>query len=318
MRLVVELSDADSNTALWRSRYDETIADLLDVQDRLAEGVVCSVAPRVRAAELQRLRIKRPEDYGAYEFFLRAHENMRAPSREVCEGAGHLLEQAIAREPHYAAALAWLAYWHVLRVGQGWSSDRTVDTQRAEHFARRAAECDPFEPMALAVQGLAAAYLRKDLSTALECFDAALRSNPNSARAWLWGAYVRAWNGEGGAAVAGAQRAMALSPYDPFVCFYSAGASLAYLADGQYDRSIEYALRCLRENRGYTGAYKVLISSLVLAGAEKDAQAPVNQLRLLEPNFTVASFRRSFPGSGNALAESYCDAFARAGIPLSD
>jgi len=42
---------------------------------------------------------------------------------------------------------------------------------------------------------------------------------------------------------------MALSPYDPLMYAYSGVAGMAYLADGQYERAIECALRSLRENR---------------------------------------------------------------------
>jgi hypothetical protein len=111
---------------------------------------------------------------------------------------------------------------------------------------------------------------------------------------------------------------MALSPYDALICAYSGGASLAYLADGQYARAIEFAMRCIRENRGYTTAYKALILALMLSGREAEAQSPVNQLRLLEPGFTVQQFRRRSPACTGTLGERYCEAFARAGVPLFD
>jgi len=111
---------------------------------------------------------------------------------------------------------------------------------------------------------------------------------------------------------------MALSPYDPLAYAYSGGASLAYLADGQYGRSIEFALRCIRENPGYTSAYKLLITALVLAGRKSEALSPVHQLLQLEPGFTVEQHRRRFPGSGTPFGELYCGALATAGVPLSD
>jgi hypothetical protein len=93
---------------------------------------------------------------------------------------------------------------------------------------------------------------------------------------------------------------------------------LAYLADHQYARSIEFALRCIRENRGYTSAYKLLIAAFVLAGRESEARSPVYQLLLLEPGFTVRRHRRRFPGSATPFGELYCNSLAAAGVPLSD
>ncbi|MGE5270822.1 MAG: BTAD domain-containing putative transcriptional regulator [Thiohalocapsa sp.] len=317
LRLVVELIDTKSGAALWTSRFDEHFSDLLEMQDRLAETVVRSIAPHLRYAELQRTRIKRPEHQDAYDLLLRAQERMHNPSREVFESADPLFRLATERPPRYAAALAWWAYWHVMRVGQGWSSDDAADTEAADRLAKEAVLCDATEPMAYAVQGHVAAYLRRDFDMAFACFETALQMNPNSARAWLWNANAHAWIGEGARAVDKVNRAMALSPYDPLVCAYSGGAAIAYLADGQYDRAVEFALRCIRDNRGYTAAYKLLILGLSLSGREGEARTPLHQLLLLEPKFSVEHYRNRFPGRDGPLAAPFCDALARAGVPHS-
>jgi TolB-like protein/DNA-binding SARP family transcriptional activator len=317
LRITVELTDTNSSTSLWNSRYDESFSDLLEVQDRLTEAVIRSVAPRVRAAEVQRVRIKRPDEYGAYDFLLRAQENMHSADRAIFESSEGLFELALARDPHYAAALAWRAYWHVMRVGQGWSLDRAADAELAERFAQRAIECDQVEPMAFAVRGHAAAYLHRNFDLAFSCFDKALEINPNSARAWLWNASAHAWTGDGPHAVEKITRAMALSPYDPLVCAYSGSASAAYLADHQYLRSVEFGLRCIRDNKAYSAAYKTMIPALVMAGHEDEARAQLQQLLRLEPDFTVETFRDRFPGGNGLIGELCCDGLARAGAPLS-
>jgi TolB-like protein/DNA-binding SARP family transcriptional activator len=318
VRLIVELAEADAARALWRSRFDHETSDLLELQNGLAEGVVRAVAPRLRSAELQRVRIKRPEDLTAYDSFLRGQENMHSSARAAFERSKQLFQAAIEREPYYAAAQAWLAYWHVMRVGQGWSTDRDIDAQQAESWAQRAIECDPMEAMAFAVRGHAAAYLHRDFDLAFDCFETALGINPNSARAWLWNASAHGWTGDGRSAVEKINRAMALSPYDPLLYAYSASASLAYLADQQYDRAIDFAVRSIRDNRSYTAAYKLLIPALVLAGRETEARAPAHQLLVLEPGLTVKQFRSRFPGGGRRIGDLCCEALAIAGVPLSD
>jgi len=90
---------------------------------------------------------------------------------------------------------------------------------------------------------------------------------------------------------------------------------MAYLADGQYERAIECALRSLRENRTYTHAYRLLVLALVLAGREDEAQTSARRLLELEPGLTVTSFRRRYPGSASPHADLFCEALARAGIP---
>jgi TolB-like protein/DNA-binding SARP family transcriptional activator len=317
LRLTIELTDTHLGAALWFSKLDERFADLFEIQDRLSEMIVRKVAPYLHAAEMNRIRTKRPDSLEAYDLFLRAQENMHNSSRTIFEMSQALFDAVIAKDPHYAAALAWRAYWHVLRVGQGWSPDPADDATQADHFARSAIECNSMEPMALAVHGHVASYLYKDFDLAFRRFDTALRINANAAPAWLWSAAAHAWMGDGAQAVEEINRAMALSPYDPLMYAYSGNAAIAYLANGQYERAIECALRSLRENRTYTSAYRLLVISLVLGGREDEARASARRLLDLEPGLTVSGFRRRYPGSASPHADLFCDALARAGIPLS-
>jgi len=318
LRLTIELTDTQLETALWFSKLDERFLDLFEVQDRLSEMIVRKVAPSLHAAEMNRIRVKRPDSLEAYDLFLRAQENMHNSSRSVFETSEALFDAAIAKDPHYAAALAWRAYWHVLRVGQGWSPDPADDATQADHFAQSAIACNSMEPMALAVHGQVASYLYKDFDLAFRRFEAALRINANAAPAWMWSAATHAWMDNGSRAIEEINKAMALSPYDPLMYAYNAYASIAYLVDGQYERAIECALRSLRENRTYTAAHRLLVIALVLTGRENEAQAAARQLLELEPGLTVTGFRRRYPGSSSPHVDIFCDALARAGIPLSN
>jgi TolB-like protein/DNA-binding SARP family transcriptional activator len=317
LRLTIELTDTELGAALWISKLDERFASLFEIQDRLSEMIVRKVAPYLHEAEMNRVRVKRPDSLEAYDLFLRAQENMHNSSRSVFETSEALFHAAIVKDPHYAAALAWRAYWHVLRVGQGWSPDPADDSRQADHFARAAIECNSTEPMAPAIHGHVASYLYKDFDLAFRCFETALSINVNAAPAWLWSSAAHAWMGNGPRAIEEINKAMALSPYDPLMYAYSAIAAIAYLADAQYERAIECALRSLRENRTYTAAYRLLVMALVLADREDEARASARRLLELEPGLTVAGFRRRYPGSASSHTDLLCDALARAGIPLA-
>jgi class 3 adenylate cyclase/TolB-like protein len=314
LRLTVELIDAHAGTALWVSRIDERILDLIEVQERLAYAIVRYVGLHVHAAEIKRTRTKRTDDLNAYDLFLRAQEHMHNSSRAVFDTSERLFDEAIARDPDYATALAWRAYWHVLRVGQGWSPDMARDTAQAEYFARRALDCDNLEPMAFAVYGHIVSYLHKDFELAFQNFAAALDINPNSAQAWSWSALTRAWLGDGKRAIEEINKTIALSPYDPLMYAYSGIAAMAHLAAGKYDLAIEYALRSVRENKTYTSAYRLLAIASQLAGKAEQARRTVHHLLQLEPGLTVAKFRQRHP-SAAPQTELYCDALARAGLP---
>lgn len=317
LRLTVELTDTTTGESLWVERFDRDMSDLLDVQDQLAEAVVRAVAPRVRYAEIKRVRVTQPEQQGAYHLLLRAQECMHQPSREAFETAEGLFDQAMERGPRYAPAIGWRAYWHIMRVGQEWSPAPERDTALAEHYAKLASECDPMDSMAIAVQGHVAAYLHKDFDRAFPFFEKALHINPNSSRAWLWGSNAHAWSGQGPEAVAKIERATALSPFDPMVCAYSGGTAMAHLADGQYAKAAESAARCIRDNRTYTTGHKLLVIALSLDNRAEEARVAVGPLMALDPKFCVDRYLARFPGSSGPLAGPFQEALLRAGVPRS-
>jgi len=315
LRLNVELTDAIRGIVMWSEQIEDRFSNLIDVPARLAQQIVQQAAPRLRQAELARVRSKQPEQFSAYDFFLQAQEDMHNFSPVIFNRAEQMFERALQHDPCYAAALAGRAYWHVLRVGQGWSSDPALDAKVASEYADRALDCDPLEPMALGIQGHIAAYLHKDFDLAFERFDEALSLNPNAAPVWVWSAAARAWQGDGSRAVEEAIRGKALSPFDPLSYFFNTIVGMAYLTDGKYERAIECAYLALHKSRRYASGHRLLVLALMMAGHADEGRSAGQRLIAIEPGVTVEKFRLRYPGAGNRHADLYCDALAEAGLP---
>ena len=146
---------------------------------------------------------------------------------------------AIERDPVSAAPHAWLAKWHVMRIGVGASENPIRDSESATERAERALACDPEDALALAVDGLVSAWSRHDLDAAERRLAQALAANPNEPLAWLWNAMVHAWRGRGAEAVQSADRALSLSPLDPMIYFFNSLAGTANLIGERYEGTPE-------------------------------------------------------------------------------
>lgn len=315
LHLNAELTDAIRGVVLWSAGIEERFSNLIDITIRLAEAIARQAGPYLRQAELNRVRAKRPEQATAYDYFLQAQDDMHNFAPTVFGRAERMFDCALARQPDYAAALAWRAYWHVLRVGQGWSPDPALDADLAAEFADKALDSDPHEPMALGIQGHIAAYLHKDFDLAFARFEEALRVNPNAAPIWVWSAAARAWEGDGSRAVEEANKGYALSPLDPLMYFFSTIKGMAYLMDAQYERAVECGYLALQQNRRYTAGHRLLVLGLMLAGRCDEARSAAGRLLAAEPSMTVEKFRTRYPGARNAHTNLYCEVFVEAGIP---
>ena len=214
-RLMAELTEAELGHVIWSERFDGSLGDIFELQDRLSQEMAKRVVPFVRQLELERTRFKRPEDLTAYERTLRAIDHMHRSSREDLDHARTMLEAAILAEPEYVAPRAWLAHWYVRRVGQGWSPDPQQDRIEANRYAASALDLDDKDPWALSVYGLVAAYLNKDLETAIARYDRALTINPSAAFALgveHVGPCLAGARRGSGSTVADGDRAVALRP----------------------------------------------------------------------------------------------------------
>ena len=315
LRLMAELTEADAGEVVWADRFDGEISDIFELQDRLSRDIVLRVVPYLHQRELRRARATRPENLTAYERMLRAVDHLHRTSREDLEEAGRLLEGAIASDPKYGTAHAWLARWHVLRVGQGWSPQSAVDIAAANRHADMALDIDDTDSWSLAVHGLVSGYLNKDLDLAIATLNRALTINPSEASAWVWSTAAHAWLGHGDEAVARAHRAIELSPFDPHMYMFLAIAGMAHAVAGQYEKAIDLGRRSLRRNRMYLATHRLLVIALVLDGRLEQARQAATELLALEPELTVSGFRQRYPGSGSKNTETFCAALATAGVP---
>src|SRR5262249_53995805 len=76
LRITGQLIDASTGVHLWADRFDGILADVFDLQDRVATSVVGAITPRLEVAEIARAKRKPTDSLDAYDYFLRAMENL--------------------------------------------------------------------------------------------------------------------------------------------------------------------------------------------------------------------------------------------------
>ena len=79
VRITGQLIDATTGAHLWADRFDGTLEDVFDLQDRVTVSVVSAIAPKLEQVEIERAKRKPTESLDAYDYFLRG--NGKPPSR---------------------------------------------------------------------------------------------------------------------------------------------------------------------------------------------------------------------------------------------
>jgi len=71
VRITAQLIDTATGAHLWADRFDGSLEDVFDLQDKVAVSVAGVIEPALQAAEMRR-SAARPTDLGAYDLYLRA------------------------------------------------------------------------------------------------------------------------------------------------------------------------------------------------------------------------------------------------------
>jgi TolB-like protein len=72
VRITAQLIDATSGAHLWADRFDGSLEDVFELQDKVAVSVAGIIEPALRNAEIRRAAARPTNDLTAYDLYLRA------------------------------------------------------------------------------------------------------------------------------------------------------------------------------------------------------------------------------------------------------
>lgn len=316
LRITVALCDGKTGTDLWAERIDAALGDIFDIQDNVVERVVSRIAPNIQKAELERSMRQRPESLTAYDYTLQAIDLILHLDGEGFMQARPLLNKAIDADPSFARAYAWLARWHSLRVGQGWSQNFSLDISEAVRLAAQAIELDRQNSLALATYGHLQSFLFHEYDSGLVYLERAIEACPNNPLAWGLSSISKSYIGEGAEAVRSAEHALRLSPFDPALFYYYLSLLLAHYTDGNYDEAVKWGRVAMSENPSFTASVRYLTAALAASGALAAAQDMGRTLLEREPNFTLERYESTrLPFRRKTLRESHLEHLRLASLP---
>jgi adenylate cyclase len=312
VRVTAQLIDTANARHAWAERYDRALDDIFALQDELTISVIGAIEPTLRQAEIERARRKRPDSLDAYDLYLRALPFAYTSMPEDAEKALPLLERAIAIEPDYAVAHAIIAWCHEQRYLRGGLDEQ--DKAIALH-PRLAIASGGDDAMALAFAGLVVGFLDpRDYECALDAFGRSLSLSPSSALALVLSAATRAWRGESAIAIEQAELALRLSPFDPLRNTGYMAIAIAHFVAGRFEESAAAANRSVQANPRFSPPYWMRTAALARLGRVDEAEAVAQQLRKVQPQFTISSIT-SAPFANREILDALGDALRRVGLP---
>jgi adenylate cyclase len=282
VRITAQLIDALSGTHLWADRFDGSLADVFDLQDKVALSVAGVIEPALQAAEMRRSAARPTTDLSAYDLYLRALAVFYPMTKERIVEALGLLEQAIAIDRHYGPALAWAALCHLRLVNDGWAEEPEKSRRKATDLARQALQVAENDPGILANAALVLARFGEDIGAMIGLVGRALALNPSFARGWYLSGLIRNFAGEHDLAIEHIETSLRLSPRERMGQPLTAMGG-AYFFKRQFDKAASNLLLAMQDDPGFPTSYRILAACYAHMGRLDEARAIVARLRAITP-----------------------------------
>jgi len=292
VRISCQLVEAASGQHLWADRFDGTLDDTFDLQDRITESVIGSLGPVLREAEIERARRKPEANQDAYDLTLRAFPPTFAETAEDNGQALRLLTEVLEADPVYPMANALAAWCHQQRHLMDWPGAQPGDREAARRMARVAIDEGADAPLALALGGAVHASLTRDHDFALAAVDRAMMINTNAAAVLGFDALTRCVCGSYDAAIENAEKALQLSPLEPLVYHAGFALALACLLTGRTEEAVAHARKAIEGNRNFVLPYCVLALGCARLGHADEAEQAVRHLVRVAPRFRLGWLRK--------------------------
>jgi adenylate cyclase len=316
IRINAKLIDAASSAHLWAERYDREVSDVFAVQDEVTRAIVTVLAGYLTLAEAERVLLKPPAAWEAYDYYLRGTRAywLGFTERAVASiyEARRLLEKSLSIDPNYARAYAMLARSHVATYLEPRDGDYLLAAglERAHEFAKKAVQLDGGLPEAHAQFGWVLLFQRQHEAAIVE-YERAISLNPNFTDTGFGLCLMFA--GEPGRATDILEANLRLDPFQN-------ASRLGYIGHAHYMlKRYPEAIPPLRECVWRMPNFRImklwLAAAYAQAGQLAEARAAADDVRRIEPGFTIERWKTTAVYKNQEDAEHLFDGLRKAGLP---
>jgi TolB-like protein/class 3 adenylate cyclase len=316
LRIIAQLIDTRTNEHVWADRYEESGSDPWVLLDEITNKIVTSLTGergQLRRKEYEQAWGKDRGSLEEYDYYLRGHDIfINADNREEYNRSGVIWHEGLEKFPDSALLRIKLGFFYYMRPYGLWSDDPAEDYRRAGEFARA---------------GFAGQYL-----------------SPQVRRLGHWlMAFVLAQEADYDGAIAEADMAIKLAPYDAFMLSNLSAISImavrpeqaiaqikeamvrdpqnrevnnfrlswAYNVMGDYENSVAAA----KDGPPWVDVPLLLAMAYIHLGRDADAKAQIKRALSIEPGFTQATWKQGYFYKDPSILERQLADLGKAGLP---
>lgn len=281
VRINIKLNDGIAGEQVWADKFDGSLDDVFELQDRVAANVARIIDSTIENAEIHRITVAPTKSADTYEMFWRANAIFRDFEAGSINEAIALLEQVLEREPNNAWASSLAGFCHASAFSNRWTQDIWASRERAlfhyDHAMRVGGENDKVLCYCAAIQ----VSIAGDMEIAGRLIDHALGLIPDAANTLFWGGFLDIVIGKPERGLERLEASLRVNPRSTLRPYLIAGMGICLMEMKRFDEAAVVLAEALQQVSKYPAALAALSVSLAHLGKREEAAAMRNRLMAL-------------------------------------
>ncbi len=311
LRITAKLVNAKNNVTLWAERYDGTLEDVFDFQDKVIKKIVSSLEITLADVERVRLADKYSNSIKAYDEFLKGWQRLWLKSKDGVFESREYFFKALKLDDTFARAYANLSISYIYDYLNGWSENPQQVLQKANLYADKALLLNDDFPQVHFVKGLAYTFSGKYQEAITEA-EKSLALSPNFADGHGLLATTLNYAGEAKRAEIEMLTAMRLNPNYPGTYLVIYGEIL--FNQYKYKEAIKSFESALERNPEHDEARRWLAAALAIDGQLDEANWQVELLKASGSSISIKKIGDSLPFKDPEQAKHFIEGLHKAGF----
>ncbi len=313
VRLSFELSSTVDDTVIWRDCVTTPIAGIHEVRQELVSQVAARIEEEVSQHEIDELHGSDPQELAPWQAYHLGLGKIFTAATPDYPAGQQLFEQAVAQDGRFARAYAGLAQVHYWMLFQRQAADPMATAGAMREAAETALVLDRKDPFCQLVAGRSRLILHQ-LDEGLEHLELARAIAPSYALAYSGIGSIQALRGQSDLALENFDKALKLSPQDPWKPNMLMVVAAAPMSRGDLPASVEAIRKVLVYPQRSLQSVGGALSIFAQAGEKAEAEAMKREFVTLFPGKTVDDYIASFPIMSDELKRRARTGFGMMGL----
>ncbi|MFC1563622.1 protein kinase [candidate division KSB1 bacterium] len=295
LRITAQLINAPVDDHIWAEKYDGTLDDIFDIQEKVSRSIVDALKVKLTQKESNQIADRPIDNVQAYDCWIQARHDIEKYTKEAIESAINNLQNALDIIGDNALLYAGMGYAYYSYVNAGFGGENHID--KAVQYVQKAFVLDPDIPLGHSVLGAINSNFYGDQKLSIEHFNRALVVEPNNSITmyWLGAAYI----------VVGKMPevellAKKISQVDPVNIYHPLLIAYSNLYNGHYERALKIFEKENQLTPEHPGIELFLATTLSYLKRYEEAITLINKMAGTSPDhkFTEMSILLKFALQG--------------------